>query len=310
MAETRPNSKYDLHLHTCWSYDATAEPEEHFRRARVLGVRCLAITEHHHLDSLGEVLALAVDYPEIRVIPAAELTVTCSIGAVDLLCYGFPVPLPEVLEPVIAAYHEWQREYGAAVSRGMVALGYDYGDDRRLELLQTYRAARTLAVQGTTHVQNGAQRNHFLAQGWIADADEYSSLLRRARESAPTPPYPSAELVVPAVKETGALIAIAHPPVYFQGADEGRMDTLRRELHLDGIECAHPGVPEDLTPTYRQYCVKHKLFSCAGSDAHSADDIEAKLSRHGGQEEWLGELLERLDSPAPSAGRFRAAKGS
>ena len=50
---------YDLHLHTYWSYDATANPENYFRRAREIGVRCLAIADHHVLDSLEEVMEIA-----------------------------------------------------------------------------------------------------------------------------------------------------------------------------------------------------------------------------------------------------------
>ena len=80
---------YDLHLHTYWSYDATTHPENYFKRARELGVRCLAVADHHILDSLEEVLEIAQDYPDVRTIPAAELSVTTSLGAVDLLCYGF-----------------------------------------------------------------------------------------------------------------------------------------------------------------------------------------------------------------------------
>ena len=86
----RPQSShacYDLHLHTCWSYDATAQAESYFRRARELGTRCLTITDHHVLDSLPEVVEVARAYPEIIAIPSAELTVTTSIGSVDLLCY-------------------------------------------------------------------------------------------------------------------------------------------------------------------------------------------------------------------------------
>ena len=34
----RSPAPYDLHLHSYWSYDATAEDEAHFKRARELGV--------------------------------------------------------------------------------------------------------------------------------------------------------------------------------------------------------------------------------------------------------------------------------
>ena len=105
MANEGVTARYDLHLHTYWSYDALAQPENHFKRARELGVSCFAITDHHVLDSLPEVLEISQRYPEIRVVPSAELTMTTSIGSVDLLCYGFPAVLPPAMVQVLEAYH-------------------------------------------------------------------------------------------------------------------------------------------------------------------------------------------------------------
>jgi len=79
---SRP-AAYDLHLHSVWSYDALAEVEPYFRRAEELGVRAIAVTEHHNLDSIAETLAAAARYPRVRMIPAAELTVTTSLGPAD-----------------------------------------------------------------------------------------------------------------------------------------------------------------------------------------------------------------------------------
>ena len=63
---------YDLHLHTGWSYDATARMETYFMAARRNGVRCLAITDHHLIDGLDEMHAVARAYPDVRVIPAVK----------------------------------------------------------------------------------------------------------------------------------------------------------------------------------------------------------------------------------------------
>jgi predicted metal-dependent phosphoesterase TrpH len=289
-----PPANHDLHLHTGWSYDATADLENHFKRAVALGVHCIAITEHHVLDSQPDVLAMGAVYPQVRVIPSAELTVNTSIGAVDLLCYGFPGDVT-ALRPVLDAYHVWQQETGTAACAGLRALGLDYTDAHRIELLQSYRPQRIIDVQGYTHVSNSVQREYFIESGFISDAGGYGDLLNRARKLVATPLYPAVDFVIPAVKALGVVVAIAHPHGYFAQGDRARMDTLRAECLLDGIECAHKGVPEDFTSVYRAYCVEHDMFSTGGSDSHSNADIEARFACHGGDDAWLDELLARID---------------
>jgi len=292
----RPTARYDLHLHTRWSYDATANPRRYFEAARMRGVRCLAITDHHVLDSHGEVAAIAREFPDVRSVPAAELTVKSSLGTFDLLCYGFAQRLPGEMLKVLDAYHQCQREYGAAICAGVRALGHDFTERHWLELLNSYRPADALSVQGATHVKNGVLRSYFLERGFIQSTEDYGPLLKRVREAVPFPPYPAVERVVPAVKASGAVVAIAHPCGYFAGCDEPRMDAIRAACGLDGIECAHPAVPLEFTQRYRAYCERHGLFSVGGSDCHADDDIARDFAVHVGEEHWLDEFLSRLAS--------------
>jgi predicted metal-dependent phosphoesterase TrpH len=257
-------------------------------------VRCIAITDHHVLDSLEEVQSTARDYPDVRAIPAAELTVTTSIGSVDLLCYGLSPNVNGELKRVLDAYHTWQRAAGEAWCRGMQALGYEYTDAHRVALLGSYRPRKAIALQGYTHVKNQVQRRYFLQRGFISKASEYARLLERVRDRTAFPPYPSAEEVVPVVKRAGALLAIAHPYGYFRGYDLSVMDALRDECSLDGIECAHPSVSPEYGRLYRAYCDRHGLVSVGGSDCHADAEIEDALAAHGGAEEWLDEFLGRL----------------
>lgn len=297
------NDLYDLHLHTYWSYDATAHPENYFKRARELGVKCLAIADHHVLDSLEEVMEVAQDYPDVRVIPSAELSVTTSVGTVDLLCYGFPPNLSEEMKELLEIYHQWQRANGVAISRGLQALGHDFTDDHRLELLNSYRPSKAIELQGNTHVKNEILRKYVVERGFVDREDQYAKLMAQARKMVSFPPYPDVAKVVPAVKRAGVLVAIAHPYGYFKGHDVSRMDALREECCLDGIECINKGlIPADHTKLYREYCVRHGLFSVAGSDCHSDENIQDVFAHHKGfarcegSDEWLDEFLERLDS--------------
>ena len=290
-----PRASYDLHLHTCWSYDAMATIEELFDAALAAGVRRIAITDHHIVDGLDEAVATAARYPDVTLVRGAELTVASSVGGVDMVCLGFTPAAIEALAPVWDAYHEWQREYAGSVCAGVCALGFDYTDERREELLATYRPERALSVQGATHVANKMQRAWFIEHGFIESDEEYGPLLAAAAEHAPRPPYPSADFVLPAVKQAGALVAIAHPTGYFLRDDRARMELLREELLLDGVECAHrKKVPAELTPVYRAWCEEHGLFSTGGSDLHWHEDVRDGIGDHIGADEWWDEIEARL----------------
>lgn len=293
---SQPTALYDLHLHTGWSYDATATVEPYFEAAQRLGVRCLAITDHHVIDGLNEAQEVARKYPDVRLIRAAELTVSCEFGSIDLLCYGLPETIPSALQKVLDEYHQWQQATGASISAKVQALGFSFTDQQRRELLATYRPAKALAVQGATHVRNALLRDHFVAQGFIKTPEEFGEFMERAREHAISPKYPDVSRVIPAVKAAGGLIAIAHPFGYFRKHDLKHMDALRELFQLDGIECAHPKVPPEYGALYRAYCEQHGLFSTGGSDCHDESAIEPKFARHGGPAEWLDEFLTAIDN--------------
>jgi len=290
----RPNAQYDLHLHSYWSYDATAAVEDHFKRARQLGVRYIAITDHHVMDAFAQVLECATRYPDIEAILSSEITVTTSLAGIDLLCYGFPRELTPPLQELADFHHDWQRATGAAWSEGLQAIGYNFSDADRLALLKTYRPANVIGLQANTHVKNGVLSDYCVEHGFIASSEEYYDLKVRMREAVPSPPYPPVDEVLPVLKEAGIKVAIAHPHGYFNQGDRTRMDTLRQECRLDGIECAHRQVPPEFTPIYREYCVEHGLFSVGGSDSHTVGDIQELFAGHGGADEWLDEFLDCL----------------
>lgn len=291
-------ASYDLHLHTWWSYDAMTTADELLAGATRAGVRHVAITDHHVVDGLSDTIAAAALFPEVQVVRAAELTVTTSIGSVDIVCLGITPSAVMALQTVWDAYHEWQREYGSAASAGVRALGHDYSDQQRQELLASYRPPAALAVQGATHVANKMQREWFIKRGFIATDEEYGPFLRAAAEHVPLPRYPAADFVLPAVKQHGALLIIAHPTGYFQRDNRERMELLREELLLDGAECAHRSVPPELTPLYRAWCEEHGLLSSGGSDLHWHEDVDERIGLHAGPDEWWTEIEARLPEGA------------
>ena len=283
-------SCYDLHLHTEWSYDATAHVEDYFRMARAKSLRALAITDHHLMDGYGDVLAAAAKYPEVGYLSGGELTVHCDLGEFDLVCLNLPRrPTPE-LNKLWNIYHEWQRAYGHALSENFCSRGMPLDDEERMRLLKSYRPQKAIDAQGNTHVQYAALLNYCIEHGFCKDAKSYWELRSSFTDM---PDYPEYDVVIPAVKKAGGVVILAHPVGYFLTDDRRRMDYLRELFSLDGIECAHESVSRELVELYRKYCEEFGLLSTGGSDLHTPN--EEKFAVHLGADAWLDEVLERVE---------------
>lgn len=281
-------NSFDLHLHTYWSYDAVTPPEFYFSRAEELGVTHIAITDHHTNDGIQESLEAAKKHPSVHFISAAELTVHCELGTFDMICLGLPVNPTPALQKVTEAYHKWQQGFGDALCKNFTEAGYPFTMEDRVRILKEYRPEKTLQVQGNTHIQYAKLRHFILEEKKYFPNVE---AMQKVQGTFPAYNYPEADFVLPAVREAGGTIFIAHPHGYFFRDDLKRMDALRERLGFDGIECAHTKVPEELTPFYREYCKKHKLLSSAGSDSHKPD---APFATHIAERRYLEEILERV----------------
>ncbi|HUW72063.1 MAG TPA: PHP domain-containing protein [Candidatus Humimicrobiaceae bacterium] len=64
--------KCDLHCHTGYSYDSTAEPEEMIEAALQKGINCLAICDHGEIKGAQKAIEYAKDKP-ILIIPGIEI---------------------------------------------------------------------------------------------------------------------------------------------------------------------------------------------------------------------------------------------
>jgi len=290
---------YDLHNHTYWSFDGSVPVERYFQKARELGVGCFCVSEHQHCFSADDLAAIAGQHPEVKVIRAAEITADTSLGPVDLLCYGLPENRGPRLRQLLAKGESMAPKTGEMISALFQDLGIPYDGRMRREALLTYKPGHVIDRTGITHVRSSSQRDFFLAQGWVKTVEAYDALNQKVTAQLVRPPWPKAAEVVEAVRESGGLIVLAHPTIYCNGADERRMDTFRRECDLDGFESAHPRIPAELTPVYRAYCQRHQLVSTAGSDTHFCETLDTGFARHGGEESWFEEFIERLRAVQP-----------
>lgn len=300
-SEVTTPAKFDLHLHTYYSYDAATPVEYCFSRAKELKLKAFAITDHHHFDAIEEILTVAKKYPHVPFIPGAEITVRTKFGNFDLVCLGLPLTPNAELKELFDNARRLQKEWGKSFSDEVEKMGYSYTETEREMLLERYRPKRIIQMQGVTHVRNEIQRDYLIEKGIVKDKQGYLEIMWKSM-AKPECRLPDGNLVVDIMHRAGAVVLIAHPfKVYFQGTNENTMDEIISSLNLDGIECAHPSIPPEATDFYRHYCIKHDLLSSAGTDLHTDPpheylklSVNRSMAYHHGKELWLNEILERV----------------
>jgi len=95
----------DLHFHTCYSPDATNPPKQIADKLNAHPViKVIAITDHNTLEGYRKTAELAKPYPDILIIPAAEIS--AEEGEIILLGIEKLPPEPWTARNVIAFAHE------------------------------------------------------------------------------------------------------------------------------------------------------------------------------------------------------------
>jgi hypothetical protein len=260
----------DLHLHTTYS-DGTWTPEQLLDYLVLEQFGLAAITDHDRADTAVALqeLALAKHQP---VLVAVEMTTLWQDEVsgqdemsglpcmTDLLCFGFE-PGPNDLNDLAQDLLRRQRENTREVYENLQRKGYTSSQDPD-ELT-------------TLLEQPSPQQPHALA-----------ALLKRHGYGTGQPSVGRIVLdagcrfalndlaaVVEAAHRSGAVCLIAHPGSKdgFVTYDVQKLDKLRQEIPIDGLEVYHPKHTPAQAALYQEYTEKHNLLVSSGSDSHSLD---------------------------------------
>ena len=290
------HTSYDLHLHSCWSYDARNLPEFYFQKAKELGLKAFAITDHHNFDVIPTMFELAGKYPGVPFFTGAELSAATPFGEMDFVCLGLPEQPTPALKKLSDELHVYCNQFGSALEKVAEKLGFSFTAADRRALMKTYRPEYVLDFQGDTHVSSEILGDYMIERGVVSSRKEWWYIMWEDPENRHFfPELPSAERVSRIVHEAGGVMLIAHPFHYFKDKDLKRMDALREFADFDGIECAHPKTPVENSFFYRDYCIRHKLLSSGGTDTHGVfENFKNDFACHIGAAYWLDELKERV----------------
>lgn len=245
----------DLHIHSYFS-DGAQTPEQAARTCRDNGVGLAALCDHNNW--LGcERFAAACE--ELGVTAVRGVEFDCGFRDVHLhiLGYGF-LPTPELAELAHRC-----RELLLQMSVDLIEkLAPRYPSLS----VEEYRSYRYNVLKG------GWAGLHYLLEKGVTDSLSQGMPLYREHGLDYTAyPFPAAEEVITAIRNSGGTAILAHPKAYFEGYDLRALyeayDALVG-LGIQGIEVLYPTQSAVLSMQSRVYCERNHLLITSGSDSH------------------------------------------
>lgn len=265
----------DLQTHTVYS-DGVWTPEELMDHFVSEGFGLAAITDHDRVDTAASLqqLALSKHFP---LLVAAEVSARWNGELTDTLCFGFDPEQTGALGVLTRDIAQRQGENTREMVESLRKKGYTLPDTEVAAVLDTPSAQQPHALVALLK-QHGIGTGTPSAGQLVTDA----GFAWATRDIAD---------IVDAAHRSGAVCLIAHPGRGdgYTRFDTQLLDTLRRDVPIDGFEVYYPLHTAEQTAMYREYAEKHGLLTSSGSDSHKPDKkpikYRAELSRR---------LLERL----------------
>ncbi|MED4172732.1 PHP domain-containing protein [Halalkalibacterium halodurans] len=240
---------FDLHIHTTAS-DGEYSPTAIVKKAKEIGLRTIAITDHDTLDGIEEAV-IAGKRHGINVIPAIELTTKYKGTNVDIL--GYNVKASEKLQAILVQLKKHREGRAMQIIEKFNDIGFTITLDEVKQFSEDGVIARP-------HIAKA-----IVKKGYVLDYqtvfDEY---LADGKPCAIDKMILTPEEGIKLIHEAGGKAILAHP-VYLE-------DTLVRELlalDFDGIEVWHRNHDETDQEKYKMLATEFALIKTGGSDFHT-----------------------------------------
>jgi 3',5'-nucleoside bisphosphate phosphatase len=257
-------SKIDLHVHTNAS-DGKLPPEEVVALAARQGVGLLAIADHDTVAAYARALEAARDYPDLKVIPAIELSSHAPGNEVHILGYFINCTSPK-LETELKILRSSREERVKAMVDKLQGLG----------LAITLERVREIAGAGSIGRPHIAQA--LMEKGYVTEFREvFDKYIGQGGPAYVDRHKLTPEQAIELVLQCGGIPVLAHPT------------TLNLDAHLPGMLAAGlmglevyykdymPETRQDLANLARKY----RLIATGGTDYHGIEATEVMIGDSG-----------------------------
>lgn len=267
--------KIDLHIHSTIS-DGRFSPGEVVRKAAERGLTFMALADHDSVDGIAAALAAAKSFPDLKVIPAVEISTDVPSGEVHILGYFIDYTSHKLREALVRFRNSREMRAQRMVVK-LSALGI------HIEWPRVQQIAGDGSV-GRPHIAQA-----MLEKGYIASIKEaFEKYIARDgpayAEREKMTPVEAVELIV----QANGLPVMAHP---FTVPEPEALVAEMRTAGLVGIEVYYNGYTADVINRLVGLAKKFHLITTGGSDYHGLDDSNETMM---GAVTVPGESVERL----------------
>ena len=278
----------DLHLHTTAS-DGRLSPTELIHLLASQGLKQVAISDHDTTEGLAEAFAAAEEFPDMRIIPAIELSTDIPGDEVHMLGY-FLRHEDEELQKILREFRMGRLERGRMMVEKLATLGINIEWERVQEIAGE-------GSVGRPHIALA-----MVEKGYCKEPkDAFPEYLGRngsayVERSKMTPPE-----AVEMLMRFGAVPVLAHP------AYLNDMETTIAELAeagIVGLEVHYAQFSPETVQQLAGLADRYGLIPCGGSDYHGlGNEGEPLPGTLGPPPETVGLLEEAASKIAAAAGR-------
>jgi 3',5'-nucleoside bisphosphate phosphatase len=274
----------DLHNHTTAS-DGDFTPEQLLERAKALGIKALAITDHDTLEGLKNAVLAGGKY-NIEVIPGVEASIRFKrsffTGTLHLLCYFKPARLLE--DTFVKDFQNVLAQgRGENLSRARIdEINKNFGPAGKIVLLK-----RDLTFKDISALSHNATRRHFalaLKQIFgIIDTDIINTIIGN-NSPAYLPSGIKLEDMSRFMRGNSVLAVLAHPAAgSFTGKGHYKevlppIEIVEQILPdfinagIKGLEVYYPGHIAEHQELMKSWAKKYHLLITGGSDCHDGKE--------------------------------------
>ena len=273
----------DLHLHTTAS-DGRLSPTELVHLLASQGLKQVAISDHDTTEGLAEAFEAAREFPDLRIIPAIEISTDIPGDEVHMLGYFLNHEDPE-LQALLGRFRDGRLERGKAMVDKLATLGIHVDWERVKEI------AGDGAV-GRPHIALA-----MVEKGYCKEPkDAFPEYLGRNGLAYVERTKMSPDQAVNLLVRFGAVPVLAHPAYL---ADMEPAIALLKDAGLMGMEVHYAQYDSQTVNRLAELAEEYDLIPCGGSDYHGLGNTGELLPG------TLGPPLETVERLEDAAHKLR-----